>query len=311
MSARTPKLLPLLAVAICGVLALKAVSGLSGAPGFLRQAKAYAETSAKVSHKGPAGHSGAAAQPATSSTLLPVGELAPAAADAATPASGTRAAPICAPSAADLAREAGLSPAELRVLQSLQSRRGELDDREQALQTQIALINAAETKVDGKLKTLNDLKAEIQGMLGQADQKQQSEVARLVIVYSAMKADQAAAIMAQLDDRVRIPVAAQMKERALALILAKMAPMEAKKITEKLASRFAPAEALTQKIASADGNTTPATAAAATPRPRPIHRARKPVVKVAAKPGDMKAQTKPIAPAAVAPASPAQPTKSS
>ena len=49
---------------------------------------------------------------------------------------------VCAPTAAELAKEAGLSPAELNVLQNLGARRGELDQREQDLSTQVALNRA-------------------------------------------------------------------------------------------------------------------------------------------------------------------------
>ena len=48
---------------------------------------------------------------------------------------------MCAPTAAELAKEAGLSPAELQVLQSLQSRRGQIDDREKDLDTEVQLLD--------------------------------------------------------------------------------------------------------------------------------------------------------------------------
>jgi flagellar motility protein MotE (MotC chaperone) len=153
-------------------------------------------------------------------------------------------APVCAPSAADLAKAAGLSPAELQVLQSLQSRRGQIDDREKDLDTEIQLLAAAEAKLDAKLKSMNGLKGDIQALMGQADQKTQAEVDRLVVVYSKMKPQDAAAVMAQLDDKVRLPIAAAMKPAVLSAILGKMGTMEAKDLTEKLAHRFAPVQAL-------------------------------------------------------------------
>ena len=76
--------------------------------------------------------------------------------------------------------------------------------------------------------------------MGEADQKTEAEVDRLVTVYQAMRPQDAAAVMAQLDDKVRLPVAGKMKPRSLAAILAQMPPVEAKKLTEKLAGRFNP-----------------------------------------------------------------------
>lgn len=261
-----PRILPLVAVAIGGVIAVKAVTDLNGAQDLLSlgASKARAE--------------GAKAEPAKPPTMKPGDAAGQAMTTAAKPP-----APVCAPSAAQIAKEAGLSPGELQVLQSLGQRRGELDDRERALSTQIQLIAAAETKVDAKLKALNELKAEIKGLMGQIDSQEQQEVDRLVIVYSKMKPADAAAIMAQLDDKVRIPVAAKMKEAALAAVLSKMAPADAKKITENLAHRFAVAKAAADAINNPAAAAAPAQSANQTAAAQPAKAAPKPAAKPATK----------------------------
>jgi flagellar motility protein MotE (MotC chaperone) len=315
----SPRLLPLLAVAICGVLALKVVSGFDGAPDFLKQAAAFAEDAApgEKAAKGKPVAKKPAAKPAAAKAGP---ESAVAAADMADPASAVTPNPpvrICAPSAAELAKEAGLSPAELRVLQSLQSRRGELDQRATAMDTQLAVLSAAEAKLDAKLRTLAALKGELQGLLGQATQKEDAEVLRMVAVYQAMKPQDAAAVMTQLDDRVRVPVAAKMKERALAAILAKMPPSEAKKLTEKLALRFAASDVLAQKVKDEPAKPTQVAqaatgdaAASAPAAPRKAAPRKAAPRKVAAKAAPVKtaaaATTTPPTPAA-APAAPAAP----
>ena len=262
---RAPRLLPLIAVAIGGVLAMKAVGAFEGAPHFLKEAKARAETVAPGEGKAgktkpgraPAASplANAAAdglapspQPAGSAPPPPPG-ISPTSSSAPELVKASTAAPVCAPTAAELAKEAGLSPAELRVLQSLQARRGQLDQREQAIQTELALLQAAEAKVDSKIKTFTDLKAQVQGLMGEADQKAQAEVDRLVKIYEAMRPKDAAAVMAQLDDKVRLPVAGKMKERSLAAILSQMPPVEAKKLTEKLAGRFTPVSTVAEAAA--------------------------------------------------------------
>jgi len=70
-----------------------------------------------------------------------------------------------------------------------------------------------------------------------------------VKVYESMKPKDAAAILAQLDDKVRLQVAGRMKERNLASVLAQMPPNEARKLTEKLANRYAASDALAAKAA--------------------------------------------------------------
>ncbi len=171
----------------------------------------------------------------------------------------------CGPDAADLARQAGLSPAELQILQSLQSRRGQLDARASDMDAQMQLLAAAEAKLDAKLGALNTLKGQLKDIITQADQERDAELARLVTVYSQMKPKDAAARMAVLDDSVRLPIAAKMKERALSAILAQMSPTDAKTITEKLAKRME-----TQTLADARSAVAPpAPPAAATPAGKP------------------------------------------
>lgn len=242
-----PRILPIVGIAVVGVLAVNALAGAKSVPDMLSGAKAFAEGVAKPDAKDGAKE----------------GEQAASAADAGKDAAANAAPPrICAPSANDLAREAGLSPAELRVLQSLGQRRGQLDQREQDIDVQLQLLSAAEAKLDAKMKALNGMKGEIQGLLGQADAQKEAESARLVLVYSAMKPKDAAARMSVLDDSVRLPIAAKMKERTLSMVLANMSPGDAKILTERLANRTS-AEAIA-KGKAALAATDPAAASAAT-----------------------------------------------
>ncbi|WP_454759280.1 MotE family protein [Caulobacter segnis] len=229
-----PRILPLVGIAVGGVLAINAMAGAKSLPDLLGGAKAFAEGVAKPEGKKD-GEQAASAE----------GAGQPAAANAPPPR-------VCAPSADALAKEAGLSPAELRVLQSLGARRGQLDQREQDIDVQLQLLAAAEAKLDAKMKALTGLKGDISGLLGQVDNQKQAEVDRLVTVYQGMKPKDAAARITLLSDEVRLPIAAKMKERALSQILANMAPGEAKILTERLASRMANPAVEKGKAAIAD-----------------------------------------------------------
>jgi flagellar motility protein MotE (MotC chaperone) len=208
---RMPRILPLAGVAVVGVLAINLASGAKTLPNMFSGAKAWAE--------------GVAGAP-------PV------------PPPAAKPAPVCAPTAAELAKEAGLSPAELQILQSLGVRRGELDAQAQTIDTNQQLLAAAAGKLDERVKALAQLKTDIQALLVQSDEQQKAENQRLVTVYSAMKPKDAAARMSVLDDAVLVPIAAGMKERILAAIVAKMDPPVAKKLTENLARRYAAAKAI-------------------------------------------------------------------
>jgi len=279
---KLPRLLPLVAIAASGVLAINVIEN---GPGIFGAARSFAEGVAKSGGAAKA----ASAVPPDASLVTPAAAQSPQASGLPSPA------PICAESPAQLAKDAGLSPAELQVIQALGARRGELDAREQGLDTQLALIQAAEVKVDARIATMNSLKGDLQGLLGQLDDKQQAEVDRLVKVYEAMKPADAAARFTLLTDDVRLPIAAKMKERALSAMIAKMAPLEAKRLTESLAAHYIaqaaaakqaisppaaqpanppppPAE-LTDASGAEPANAAPAPAPA---KPKPVHHKPKP-----------------------------------
>jgi flagellar motility protein MotE (MotC chaperone) len=263
-----PRILPLVGVAIGGVLAINALAGAQDLPSLVSGAKAFAEESAK------------GGKPKTGKANAKTGEVAAtgdgkdatsALPNPALPPPTIKPQAVCAPTAAELAKEAGLSPAELQVLQNLGARRGELDQRESDLNTQLALLAAAEAKLDAKAKALTGLKGDVQNLLAQANGREAAEVDRLVTVFEGMKAKDAAPRMVLLDDSVRLPIAAKMKERSLSAIIALMPPADAKKLTESLAKRFTAAQMLAQNgMAQADAGPAaadPAKAKAQPPKP--------------------------------------------
>ncbi|WP_297693342.1 hypothetical protein [Phenylobacterium sp.] len=302
-----PRILPLVGVAIGGVLAVNALAGARDLPGLLSGAKAFAEDAAKgkagKTAKAEAGKPGAAESKGAAPAPGPL------------PPPSIKPQPVCAPTAAELAKEAGLSPAELQVLQNLGARRGELDKRESDLDTQLALLAAAEAKLDAKAKALDGLKSDVQALLSQADGREASEIDRLVKVFESMKARDAAPRMVLLDDSVRIPIAAKMKERSLSAIVAQMPPADAKKLTEALARRFAAAQTLAatadakaEAAAAQAGSPQTAAPAARPPKPaaKPVRHAHKAAPRKHA-PASATASAEPAkgaAPAAQAPATP-------
>jgi flagellar motility protein MotE (MotC chaperone) len=231
---KLPRLLPLVAIAIGGVIAVRAAGTV---PGMFQGAVAWAEEAV------PAEGAEAPKPPVTG---------------------------VCTLTDEQLADQAGISPAELRVIQSLSGRRVELDAREEELATMLPLLIAAEQKIDARIAELNAVKGEVEGMLGQLDEKEQAEVDRLVQVYSAMRPRDAAAVFVTLDDEVRLPVAAAMRPRALAAILAQMPPAEARELTEKLAGMNTRPDLEARAAAASEGTPAPAaTPPAATPAATP------------------------------------------
>ncbi|WP_262422888.1 MotE family protein [Brevundimonas denitrificans] len=187
---KMPRILPLIAIAVGGIVAVRAV-GLAPRPVPGRPGLGPGRRGRRRG-RGPADHC-----------------LGPA---------------VCALSEEQLAEQAGISPAELRIIQSLSARRDQLDARDTDFATMLPLMAAAELKLDERIAELNAIKAELEGMLGQADEREEAEVNRLVQVYQAMRPREAAAVFNTLADSVRLPVAQAMRPRALAAIRPRCRP---------------------------------------------------------------------------------------
>jgi flagellar motility protein MotE (MotC chaperone) len=234
-----------------GGLAFEASAATTPAPAQKAAAEPATPPAPPVAPQG----SPAPAAPAATDPLAAIDSALPVPANR-TPAAGqTAQAP--APPAAPVA-DTGVSQAEMDVLTSLAGRRGALDDRQRELDLKANVIAAAEKRVDEKITQLKALQAQIEGLMGQREQRESQQIDGLVRVYAAMKPKDAARIFASLDDDVRINVAGRMKADTMAGILAALPSDVAQKLTVELATRYrAPAAA----------TATPAAAQPAAPRP--------------------------------------------
>lgn len=201
------RLMPAAMVTVAAVLGLKAVA----------MAESVAETAA------PAAHAEGAAAPAEHANATA----------AAAPAANQ-----CAPPT--LAEMAGLSATEVQVLQALSARREALDARGEQMQTQDALILAAEQRLNERLAELRTLETTVNELLGNLDAEQERRVAGLVDVYQRMRAKDAATVFDGLDDEVLVQVASRMRQANLAEVMGRMDPARARALTQMLADRARP-----------------------------------------------------------------------
>lgn len=171
-----------------------------------------------------------------------VAEPAPAAASQSAQAEPAAAAPAPAPAAAQcpapsLAEMAGLSQAEVQVLQALGARREALDQRAEMFGAQDELMIAAERRLEERLAELRTLEANVNTLLGRLDEAQEQRLAGLVDVYQRMRAKDAAAVFDGLEDGVLVQVASRMRQANLAEIMGRMEPVRARQLTTMLAER--------------------------------------------------------------------------
>lgn len=152
-----------------------------------------------------------------------------------------------------LAELAGLSAAEVQVLQALSARRAALDERGEAMETQDALMLAAEQRLNERLAELRQLETTVQDLLGQLDEAQEQRLTQLVDVYTRMRAKDAASVFDGLDDDVLVQVASRMRQANLAEVMGRMDPVRARQLTEMLADRARPPTGGADLLARARG----------------------------------------------------------
>jgi flagellar motility protein MotE (MotC chaperone) len=242
------RFLPIIGVAVGGVLAMKVITSVGVLPDVFHKASAVAAESKPAPKGGKAsGEKNNADDP---TAALGVSGSAVAADSAAKDAVATAptVAPVCATSLDELAKDAGISPGEYKTLQDLGTRRQQLDAWQAQLNSQSQLVQAADGKLDSRIQQLTALKTQIQALIDQASKTQSDDTNRMIKVYEAMKPQAAAQVLTTMADDVRLPIAAGMKDRALAAILAVMQPDAARELTEKLANRMKAANGLQQKL---------------------------------------------------------------
>jgi flagellar motility protein MotE (MotC chaperone) len=200
------RLMPAVMVTVAAVLGLKAVA----------MAESVAETVAAAGHEEPTAAAGGHGEETAAATTTQQCE---------------------APTLADMA---GLSQAEVQVLQALGTRRAELDARGVAMETQDGLMLAAEQRISERLAELRTLETHVNDLLGQLDQAQEQRLRELVGVYERMRARDAAAVFDGLEDDVLVQVASRMRQANLAEVMGQMDPVRARALTQMLADRARP-----------------------------------------------------------------------
>lgn len=131
----------------------------------------------------------------------------------------------------------GLTVEELGILQTLAQRRAALEEREQALSQREAQIEIVDKRIADKLKELDALKREVEGLVRKYDAQEEKEIASMVKIYETMKPKDAARILEQIDFTVLVMLMERIKDRSSAPILSAMNDQVARKLTAELVRR--------------------------------------------------------------------------
>jgi flagellar motility protein MotE (MotC chaperone) len=121
------------------------------------------------------------------------------------------------------------------LLERLGERRVMMEEREQDLRVREQLLEAAEQRLEQRLAELAALEERVQDAVQSDEERANEEIGRLVQLYSAMRAKDAAAIFDGLDLGILVEVASAMNPRKMADILGNMEPDAARRLTIAMA----------------------------------------------------------------------------
>lgn len=133
--------------------------------------------------------------------------------------------------------EMEFSETQKTVLKELKIRRESLDNRESRINQYEALLKVTEKRIQEKIAELDELKKEIEALLGKQSKEEEARLQSLVKIYSGMKPKDAAAIFDNLDMNILLQVVGRMSERKTAPIMASMNIQKAQELTTLLAEQ--------------------------------------------------------------------------
>lgn len=132
--------------------------------------------------------------------------------------------------------ELGGDDSEDALVARLSDRRAELDQREADIGMRLALLEAAEKRLNERTQELAALEARVAQLVDEKQAAEEAGFKAVVSMYETMKPKEAAKIFDTLRLSVLLKVARSMNPRKMSPILAAMAPEPAQQLTTALAA---------------------------------------------------------------------------
>jgi flagellar motility protein MotE (MotC chaperone) len=132
------------------------------------------------------------------------------------------------------------SGAKLAILERLEQRREQLDARSRELDIRENLVKAAEQRIAAHLAEVKGVEARIAAETKENNAADGARFKALVTMYENMKARDAAKIFNGLEMPILLKVASRINPRAMADIMAQMAPQKAERLTVEMAGKAQP-----------------------------------------------------------------------
>ena len=141
-----------------------------------------------------------------------------------------------------------VSPSERAILERLQARRQELEQRAREIEIRESLLKSAEKRIEGRVEEMKATEARITTATGQKTEEEAARFKGIITMYESMKPKDAAKVFDRLEMSVLFEIASQIAPRKMSDILGLMQPEAAERLTVELARRAGPDRAASRPI---------------------------------------------------------------
>jgi flagellar motility protein MotE (MotC chaperone) len=130
-----------------------------------------------------------------------------------------------------------VSASERAILERLQARRQELEQRAREIEIRESLLKSAEKRIEGRVEEMKATEARITTATGQKAETDAARFKGIITMYEGMKPKDAAKVFDRLEMSVLYEIASQIAPRKMSDILGLMQPEAAERLTVELARR--------------------------------------------------------------------------
>jgi flagellar motility protein MotE (MotC chaperone) len=130
-----------------------------------------------------------------------------------------------------------VSPSERAILERLQARRQELEQRAREIEIRESLLKSAEKRIEGRVEEMKATEARITTATGQKSEEDAARFKGIITMYESMKPKDAAKVFDRLEMSVLYEIASKIAPRKMSDILGLMQPEAAERLTVELARR--------------------------------------------------------------------------
>ena len=114
-----------------------------------------------------------------------------------------------------------VSESERAILERLQNRRQELDQRAREIEIRESLLKAAEKRIESKVEELKSVEGKAASAAGQRNEQEAARFKGIITMYENMKPKDAAKVFDRLEMGVLIEIASQIAPRKMSDIMAR------------------------------------------------------------------------------------------